>query len=122
MMPKQGDKTPASCGIGWWVQYPRIFIFMPPPDDIFVQKQLPSGDETFGFNIIKMAISFRVAGMANIRDDDVIAMNQMGILSVREEPGKIVHGAEGAIDFIFTAPLGIEISLPVKYTIIKGTA
>lgn len=116
--PKQGDSLDPLLGVkkGWWVKYPRVFLFTPPPIQEFTQIYVESGKPCFGFNAIKVAAEF------GITPSDVVLNNAIQALSVREETGIKSPGAESAINFIFELPHDGKIIVSIQSTEIKGSA
>lgn len=118
-MPKQGDKLDVAFGLqkAWWVIYPRIFLFLPPPDQQYSELKLSDGSICFGFNANNIAA--HSGGDATL----LLLNNQIGSLSAREEPGEITKGANRAINVIFSLhPNGDFLCAPVKVGKIRGTA
>ena len=120
---QQGKPLDSSLAVkGWWVEYGYIFLFLPPPNQGFMQLHLPTGKGCFGFNAADLADAFTAAGPIQMSQDDLLLNNQVGSLSVREEPGKITPGATRAVDFIFGLPYCAEVRAPVKIAPTAGSA
>jgi hypothetical protein len=120
---QHGKPLDPSLGVkGWWVEYEHVFLFLPPPDQSFTQLNLPTGESCFGFNATDLANAFTAAGPISMLPGDLILNNQIGSLSVREEPGSLTPGATRAVDFIFGLPYGAEVRAPVKIAPIAGSA
>jgi hypothetical protein len=122
--PKQGDALDPLLGFAkaWWVDYPRIFIFVPPPDQRNSEAKLPTGGSAVGINAVELAKAFTAAGPLDQNASDVVMNNQIGSLTVREQAGAITPGATSAIDFVFSGPFGSEVIVPVKFAPIGGRA
>lgn len=120
---QQGKPLDSSLGVkGWWVEYGYIFVFLPPPNQKFMELHLPTGERCFGINAADLADAFTAAGPLQMSQGDLLLNNQIGSLSFREEPGEITPGATRAVDFIFRLPYGAEVRAPVKIGRIAGTA
>lgn len=120
---QQGKPLESSLGVnGWWVEYGHVFLFLPPPSQKFTHLKLPTGESCFGFNAAALADAFAAAGPVPMSPSDLLLNNQMGSLSVREEPGTLTPGATRAVDFIFGLPYGAEVRAPVKIAPIAGSA
>lgn len=116
--PKQGDGLDPKFGIrGWWVVYPTVFLFVPPPEGIHTELPVPgSAGSAIGFNIVEMASAFG-------GDASALALNnQIGALTVYVRAGELMSGIEQAVDYVFGLPTGQEIVAPVKTAVIKGSA
>jgi hypothetical protein len=120
---QQGKPLDSSLGvIGWWVEYGYIFLFLPPPNQIFTEVKLETGERCFGINAAELADAFTKAGPFQVSSSDLILNNELGSLSVREEPGMITPGATRAVDFVFGLPYGAQVRAPMKSAPIAGSA
>jgi hypothetical protein len=121
--PQQGDKLDPALGIeGWWINYPRIFLFNPPPPTELHKIWLPSGEECFGFSAKFLAKEFTKTGPFGQTAQSIVTNNEILGLVVTEEQGALRPGATRVINFVFSLAYGTAIRVPVIATPLTGTA